>query len=138
MRRDRLVHFRYLHYLSLLCKGTLLSTLALDFIILKTFMLYSEFSAYLNGQIHYWFLTMKSQRNISFYVVIMFIFSSHHRKKKKMSWCQSAAGFVRTSILHRKVKSLHIYKNLSSSLREGVFNKNYMVNIQGGMPSPIF
>lgn len=47
MRREGSVHFRFLYYLLMLCKGTFLSSTELYFIILRTFILYSEFSAYL-------------------------------------------------------------------------------------------
>lgn len=130
-----MVHFRYLHYLLLLFKETFLSSTESDFIILRTFMLYSEFSAYLNWQIQYQSLTMMSQRNFLFRCCQFFFFLSIiGKKKKKVIMPKCHRLWQNICPLQKSSNSYNFYKALSALLgRVRISSVSYMVNIQGGI-----
>lgn len=104
MRREGSVHFRFLYYLLMLCKGTFLSSTELYFIILRTFILYSEFSAYLLANSVPVPNNKVSEEHLCFMLSKCFFFSFHHRKKE----CHNAkvSGFGKTFIMYKKVQTL--------------------------------
>lgn len=96
MRREGLVHFSYRRYLSwLLYEGTFLSSAELDFIILRTFVLYSEFPAYLNWRIQCQFLARQSQRTSLFMLSECFLLPFVGSKAVPVPKCHSLWPSIR-------------------------------------------
>ena len=101
-------------------------------------------SSYLNWQIQYWYLTMKSQWNIPFLCCLFFFFSFLLKKKKKkviMPKCHR-----HWQIIHpiQKIQTLKFFsKDLSFLLRRMRVrvseseNKSSLVSMQRGISFPI-